>query len=543
MASKKTQLIGRLRDRREKKSKSSPESSTKEHLDVLSSLFGVATKGALAFGLTTLIFYLGAAQHVVTGVNLTEGILLAALALVLGILGVGVLIIGTLQVYPQVNFLMSAAASGASSRHLTRAEKVSLYAFCAAVIAYSIGVPLVIRQLLEYGHNQLGLSALGVGALLAIGVGGWWVRILRMCAKADSSTRARFDAWGEGFNAAMFLFFSSCLWLLLGFVLSAKILAVFSVIGFLSALGFSLMVSSGIRVVPGWRAAGRTLLVFAFIIATTFSIFVPAFGGETGAVKAFQSVALNAPQATLAVSPANLERLERIAGQHDRPLNVCRNADGSATVTDVRVLWHTLGANGLVELWSEPTDPELYSDGSKPHFRTSWLESSFRVLGWRGVRVPLDNSGLAVISGSNLHCLELDGLLFDTNSSILSVQARTTLYEQLNHLHTKFQQIKNAKGAPVRAVQRIEIIGHADPRRRLNGTNEELAKQRAESVKAAVSAWIDANSPEWKEAAIAPRSEGSREQARKCTDSDAAESEACNAFNRRVVLRMISGPT
>jgi len=222
---------------------------------------------------------------------------------------------------------------------------------------------------------------------------------------------------------------------------------------------------------------------------------------------------------------------------------VCHNPDGSAIVTDVRVLWHTLGTNGLVELWSEPTDPTRYGTGSKPHFRTSLLEGWFRLLGWRGVRVPLDNSGLAVIMGGNLHCFELDGLLFDTNSSNLSAKARESLHTRLTSLRASVQQIKNDKGAPARTIQRIEVVGHADPRRRLKGTNEELAMQRAETVKAAISAWINANAPEWKGAAIAARSEGSREQARKCSDGDGAESEACNAFNRRVVLRMVSAPT
>lgn len=536
------QFIGRLRGRREKKALPA-EPKTKETLDVISSLMGIAAKGALAFGLVTLIFYLGAAQHVVTGVNLTEGILLAALSLVLGVLGLGVLVMGTMQVFPHVNFVISAAASGAFGRNLKGAQKASLYGFCASVAVYSFGFPLGIRRLLESSHEQIALFLLVLGAPIAAALAFWWVRVHRMCLRSDATALARLDSWGEGTNAGMFLYLSACLWLLLGFFLSTKILWVFAVIGCISAVGFSLLMSSGPRVKPGWHAAGRTFFFSGFALATGFSIFVPAFGGETGAVKAFQGVALNVPEATIVVSAANLERLERIAAHNGRTLDVCHNPDGSAIVTDVRVLWHTLGTNGLVELWSESTDPKQYANGSKPHFRTSLLESWFRLLGWRGVRVPLDNSGLAVIPGGNLHCFELNGLLFDTNSSNLSDSALASLKERLTSLRSSVQQIKNDTGHPVRTIQRIEVVGHADPRRRMNGTNEELAMQRAESVKAAVSAWINTDAPEWKAARIAPRSEGAREQARKCSDVDVAESEACNAFNRRVVLRVVSTPT
>lgn len=515
--------------------------SAKESLDVFSSLLGIAAKGALAFGLVTLIFYLGAAQHIVTGANLTEGILLAALALVLGILGVSVLIVGTMLVFPQMNFFLLAMASGASFRHLSPIYKWRTYGFCIAVGVYSLAMPWAIRELLIHGHERYAILGIVVAGTLAGILAMGWTWVHRACLRSSSHAPGRMDALSEGLNAGVLLWMSPLIWAMVSLILPFRICLVLSAIGFFNAVGLSLMLSSGNKVLPSWRVLGRTLLAFCFVFSTIISIFVPAFGGETGVLKAFQGVALNVPQATLAVSPANLERLERVAAQHGRSLNVCRNVDGSATITDVRVLWHTLGTNGLVELWSEPTDPKQYVNGSKAHFRTSLLERWFNLLGWRGVRVPLDNSGLAVITGSNLHCLELDGLLFETNASALSEKARTALQERLGHLHANVQQVKNGNGLPIRTIQRIEVVGHADPRRRFKGTNEELAAQRAESVKAAVQAWIHADAPEWRAAVISARSEGAREQARKCDSDEAAENQACNAFNRRVVLRMISG--
>lgn len=517
-----------------------PVPSSKESLDVFSGLLGIAAKGALAFGLVTLIFYLGAAQHIVTGANLTEGILLAALALVLGILGVSVLIVGTMLVFPQMNFFLLAMASGASFRHLSRIQKWRAYGFCTAVGVYSLAMPWTIRELLIHGHEQYAIGTIAVAGTLAGILAMGWTRIHQVCLRSSSHSSGRMDALSEGVNACVLLWMSPLIWAMVSLILPFRICLVLSAIGFFNAIGLSLMLSSGNKVLPSWRVLGRTLLAFCFVVSTIISIFVPAFGGETGVLKAFQGVALNVPQATLAVSPANLERLERVAAQHGRSLNVCRNADGSATITDVRVLWHTLGTNGLVELWSEPTDPKHYVNGSKAHFRTSLLERWFNLLGWRGVRVPLENSGLAVITGSNLHCLELDGLLFETNASVLGEKARTVLQERLGHMLANVQQVKNGNGLPVRTIQRIEVVGHADPRRRFNGTNEELAAQRAESVKAAVQAWIHADAPEWRAAVVSTRSEGSREQARKCDSNDAAENQACNAFNRRVVIRMIS---
>jgi outer membrane protein OmpA-like peptidoglycan-associated protein len=89
---------------------------------------------------------------------------------------------------------------------------------------------------------------------------------------------------------------------------------------------------------------------------------------------------------------------------------------------------------------------------------------------------------------------------------------------------------------------RLEIVGHADPRKRQSGTNEGLARHRAESVREAVHAWITASAPHWSRVPIDVRSDGARELARKCEAGDGAEARACHAFNRRVVVQIVTGP-
>ncbi|MDR7299486.1 outer membrane protein OmpA-like peptidoglycan-associated protein [Pelomonas aquatica] len=255
-------------------------------------------------------------------------------------------------------------------------------------------------------------------------------------------------------------------------------------------------------------------------------------------------VSLNVPNSTIDVSAENLVRLDRVASQQGLPLEVCRNADGSATLTNIQVLWHTLGDTGLVELWSESSDPRTYDESHRPQFQTSPYEKIFRVLGTTGLRVPLKNSGLQVRTGSNLHCLELSGLHFESNSAVLSEDAKKDLAQQLAALRDSLTANKAKDGKVVEQAARFEIVGHADPRKRQNGTNEELASKRAEAVRDMVEVWVKDNAPQWSKATIRFRSEGAREQARKCDAMTGTESEACNAFNRRVVLRLTTvGPS
>jgi outer membrane protein OmpA-like peptidoglycan-associated protein len=317
---------------------------------------------------------------------------------------------------------------------------------------------------------------------------------------------------------------------------------VLALIGGIWAVGVLGTIARGKQVTPRWARVGRAIMAAALIASPFFVLVLPAFNGNTGVAKAFQMVSLNVPTATIDVSAANLQRLDRASTQQGLPLQVCRHADGSATLTNVRVLWHTLGNTGLVELWSEPTDPKQYSGSHRPRFQTSPYEQLFRLLGWRGLRVPLENSGLLVTTGSNLHCLELNGLHFDSNSALLSKEAGQDLARQLTTLKESLSEKKSRDGKSLERPFRLEIVGHADPRKRQSGTNEALAHQRADAVHAEVLSWVRAEAPEWLPLAITVRSEGAREQARKCEGLSPAESEACNAFNRRVVLQLSTAP-
>lgn len=293
-----------------------------------------------------------------------------------------------------------------------------------------------------------------------------------------------------------------------------------------------------------WSATGRKAMAGAVAIASFIALLLPAFNKETGVSKAFQAISLYVPSATVEVSAANLARLERVAGQHGAPLQVCHHADGTATLTDVRVLWHTLGDSGLVELGAEPTSAE---DGdptvmrARAKYETAFYERALGVLGWRGIRVRVDNKGFEVIPGSTLRCAEVSGLEFASNSPTLDSKALAALHAHLATLKQSLQQRTRGRGADALAAERLDIVGHADPRKRVRGTNEALAQERASAVEREVRSWIEKNAPEWKALSINARAEGPREIARKC-EGHGEEAQACHAFNRRVVLQLLSGP-
>lgn len=540
---KTNQLIGRLRTRRESKKADKP-ASTKETVDVLISAMTAFTRFALFIGFLALAAYLGAAQHVVTGVNLTDAFLLAALALALGFLALLIVIAGVSLVGAQVNFIVASAARGATTEHLPSRQRRWIPVFAVAVLVYTVGMPWMYLQVFHLNDWRIWLPLAG-NALAACALACWWDRVQELChqpGQMANTSRTTSDRIAEGFGTAGILLMSSLMCALLVAAIDKMVVVVFALIGGVCAVGFLIAVARGRRVTPGWARAGRTIMAMALTVSAFVALFLPAFNGNTGVAKAFQMVALNVPGATIDVSAANLQRLERASAQQSLPLQVCRHADGSATLTNVRVLWHTLGNTGLVELWSEPTNPTKYSNSHRPRFQTSPYEQFFQLLGWRGVRVPLENSGLVVTTGSNLRCMELDGLHFGSNSAALSPEATQDLARQLAALRDSLNESKSRDGKPAEVPARLQIRGHADPRKRQSGTNEDLARERAEAVREAVRSWVKTEAPQWSSMTITVSSEGARAQARKCDGLDAAESEACNAFNRRVVLQLTTAP-
>ena len=109
-------LIERLRTRRKSKKEAKP-ASMKEGLDLVASAMTTFTRFALFIGFLALAFYLGVTQHVVTGVNLTDAFLLAALALAVGFLALLIVVVGASIVSVQMNFLVTSVASGAFTTH------------------------------------------------------------------------------------------------------------------------------------------------------------------------------------------------------------------------------------------------------------------------------------------------------------------------------------------------------------------------------------------------------------------------------------------
>ncbi len=537
-----SRLTGRLGKRREPKP-NGESSSLKTTVDLLISTMTALFRFALFIGFLALAAYLGAAQHVVTGTNLTDAFLLAALALALGFLALVLVLAGALLIGAQVGFIVSFVARGLTTDHLHVRQRRWIPAFALSVAVYTIGIPSMYLEVLQL--NDWKIWPLLAGNLLAAGgLGWWWERVQALCERPSatgSSEKSTSDALGDGFGTAGVLFMSSLAWAFLSAALDGKVV-VLVVLGGFSAAGFCIAFARGSRVTPGWTRVGKTVMGFTLAVSVFVSLFFHAFGGNTGVAKAFQIVGLNVPNATIDVSAANLQRLERAAVRHGLPIETCRHADGSATLTNVRILWHTLGNSGLVELWSEPTNPAVPSGQHPQRFQTSPYEQFFGLLGWRGVRVPLENSGLVVTTGSNIRCMELDGLHFASNSSFMSQEATQDLVKQLEALKASIDEHKRRDGASVEKPVRLQITGHADPRKRQHGTNEDLAKIRAEAVRQVVQTWVSKEAPQWESLTITVSSEGARSQVRKCDGLDSAESEACNAFNRRVVLQLTTAP-
>lgn len=537
---KNNERMARLRSWRKSEMKDKAPAGAKEGIDLLTSGMTAFTRFAFFVGFLALASYLGAAQHLVTGVNLTDAFLLAALALALGFLALLIVVAGVSMVGAQMNFFVASAAAGATTAHLSDRQKWAVRMFIVTVMLYTFLVPLLYLQMPKAAEWAI-LLALAVNFLAAAGLAWFWDHLQELCkapGQSRNEPRDLSDRIAEGAATAGVLFMSSLMTMLLLALLDLKVVFVFALIGCFGAIGFRVAFIRGKRVTPGWARAGHTIMAVTLVVSTFLVFLLPAFNGNTGVAKAFQMVSLNVPNATIDVSAANLVRLDRAANQQGLPLQVCRNADGSATLTNIQVLWHTLGDTGLVELWSESSDPRTYDESHRPRFQTSPYEKIFHVLGTTGLRVPLENSGLQVKTGSNLHCLELNGLHFDSNSSALSEDAKRDLAQQLVELRDSLTANKAKDGKVVEQAARFEIVGHADPRKRQNGTNEELASKRAEAVRDMVEVWIQDNAPQWSKATIKFRSEGAREQARKCDAMTGAESEACNAFNRRVVLRL-----
>lgn len=531
---KKITLVGRLRSDRKPKAVEKPVSA-KETIDLLTSFMTAITRASIFIGFFALAIYLGAARHVVTGVNLSDVFLLATLALALGLLGLLVVFIGVMLVGIQSSFLVSVLTFDGLIA-LKRNQMWLMAVFGIGVVIYTIFAPIGFLYFLEHGYAGF-WTLFAINSALAIVMAFFWAWFQNL--RLESLVDLIFTV----ITTSGLLVMSSLMCLMLLAYLSREIVVAFAVLGGMCAFGFQISVTTGKRAPPKRQRLGGILMVSSLFASILTTSFIPAFDGSTGLLKAFQMVALNVPGATVDVSVSNLQRLEKVSELQALPLPICRHADGTATLTDVRVLWHTLGSVGLVELWSEPTDPQRYSSTHRPRFQRAFYEQLFRPLGWSGIRVPLDNTGLSVMTGSNLHCVELNGLHFESNSASLSESAQNDLSKQLETIKQNLNERKSKDGKPLSTATRLAIVGHADPRARQVGTNEQLAYQRAKAVEKAVRSWLDQKAPEWASMDISIRSESAREQFRKCDIKNAAESEACNAFNRRVVLQLTSGPT
>ncbi|WP_155401798.1 hypothetical protein [Chromobacterium violaceum] len=234
-------------------------------------------------------------------------------------------------------------------------------------------------------------------------------------------------------------------------------------------------------------------------------------------------------RAALWVSKTNLETLEDAAKLQDIPLSVCKNPDGSAVVTDLRVWWHGIGNRSYVQLLGFSDQDEKKIEREK---KNNLLRNEKPYYTYPRVELKADEARL--IFSKNVRCTEInDALVFpsDKNQPEDSYSAKKMLAEQIK----PFLEIKSTKDNKNLLVK-IAAIGYADPMPRPNASNEALGRERATHALLMLcdkNLYKGIDNPN-----IEIKSMGARSLVKDCTSiKDVNLSKECNAANRRVDLR------
>lgn len=237
-------------------------------------------------------------------------------------------------------------------------------------------------------------------------------------------------------------------------------------------------------------------------------------------------------RASLWVSKSNLETLEDAAKIQDIPLSVCKNPDGSAVVTDLRIWWHGIGSRSYVQLlgFSDQEKQKNAENASAPAESEKRNAKPYDTY----PKVELKGDEARLIASQNVRCTEIsDALVFPSNET--KPYEEPSVQVQLAKQIKPFIEISTGKEKS-NQLFKIQAIGHADPMPVTNDSNEALGRKRAIH---ALSMLCDDNlHNEIGNPYIEIKTMGARSPLKDCSSiKDKSLAIECNASNRRVDLR------
>lgn len=269
------------------------------------------------------------------------------------------------------------------------------------------------------------------------------------------------------------------------------------------------------------------LKLSAFFAASAF-ILPPAFSLDlsTSALKQFvmNNLGIYSDRSALWVSAENLATLQSTAQLLNSPLSVCRNPDGSAVVTDLRIWWHGIGSRTYAELL----------DLSPPIEMPKKIEKELSL----SRRVELKSEGARLIQSANTRCTELgENLLFRSNSPTPDPSINPT--ERICESLGPFIRLAAPTQEDGLHISRIEIVGHADPMAKKTSSNEQLGVERAKEIKKLILTTFRDSGKISDGGIIVPMTNGATSPLKDCTGiRDGALAKECNSINRRVQIRV-----
>ncbi|WP_080762312.1 OmpA family protein [Chromobacterium violaceum] len=283
---------------------------------------------------------------------------------------------------------------------------------------------------------------------------------------------------------------------------------------------------------PNGRAA---IVVFVVMLLALPLMQWSALGSSMFNNTVVKPLGLYQDRASLWVSKKNLQRLENAAKLQDIPLSVCKNPDGSAVVTDLKIWWHGIGSRSYVQLlgFSDKIGQQNDDKNTSPTNSIPPEESAKNPYN-AYPRVELDSNEASLIASQDVRCTEIsDALVFPSNKTQPDNEpsAEEQLAKQINpFIETTAGEVKAS------FLKKITVIGHADPMPIQAASNEELGRERATHALFLLcnkNLYQDIGNPD-----IEIKTMGARSPIKDCSSiKDKNLAIECNAVNRRVDLQ------
>ncbi|MCD4504753.1 hypothetical protein LQR30_11620 [Chromobacterium piscinae] len=355
----------------------------------------------------------------------------------------------------------------------------------------------------------------GILFLIPVAIIAFWVFVI--LASIFERKNFKTDTW--------LWFFSHICWYFIGFSFIINKVSVFIILYILLS---GLILAVPISIITKEKKSNQNenehkkpdpRLIIAISIAMLLAL--PFFqwseiGSKILSNAVIQPLGLYKNRASLWVSKENLQTLEDASKLQDIPLSICRNPDGSAVVTDLRIWWHGIGSRSYVQLLGfskQKNKEEEYS--SYP-------------------RVELKSEGARLIFSQDVRCTEIsDALVFPSNKT--QPEDGPSVQFQLAKQIKPFIEILSEQGNKDHLVK-ITVIGHADPMPITAASNETLGRNRAThalSMLCEENLYKNIGKPSYE-----IKTMGARSPLKDCSSiKDKNLAIECNAVNRRVDLQ------